>query len=319
MCFASKYEKWAQEKFGTSLDTLIKGLEMSPSSEGYIQGAISELEFAAYLQGKGYKVFRIKEKPAGGFDEKKPGYKGDFLVLIDNKYYVIECKGIKTNAEFRGGDSDSSFEKNITRKQAISFLKKFINIDKDKIYKDGLKRYQVKKLDWEQKNPGKTYPAFHWSKKCPGPDSPDLTTYFPTEKDIKKYVENLSDDKFSEESFRAKKGVYVVLQTHKPSKRLDPITQEEIAAPLISDFSILAVDLFQRIGKHKFVFANPDALSHSPTYPNHLYQNYIIDVLIPGIKDSLSIVYPWYEDLQKCILETNPRTVTYDESQLDHR
>ena len=53
MCFASKYEKWAQEKFGTSLDTLIKGLEMSPSSEGYIQGAISELELAAYLQGKG--------------------------------------------------------------------------------------------------------------------------------------------------------------------------------------------------------------------------------------------------------------------------
>ena len=72
-------------------------------------------------------------------------------------------------------------------------------------------------------------------------------------------------------------------------------------------------------GKHKFVFANPDTLSHSPTYPNHLYQNYIIDILIPGIKDTLSIVYPWYEDLQKCILETNPRTVTYDESQLDHR
>ncbi len=79
------------------------------------------------------------------------------------------------------------------------------------------------------------------------------------------------------------------------------------------------MDLFFRTGKHEFVFMNPDKISHSPDHPNHLYQNYIIDILIPGIKDELDIRYPWYTDIDKLILETNPRIVEYDESQLDHR
>ena len=314
------FEDWVFERFGTDTQTLIQVLEMSPSSQGYIHGAVSELELMNYLIRCGYKVWRIKEKPAGSFDEKKVGYKGDFLIHdIDGKYYVVECKGIKTNAEFRSGDTDDEFAKSITREQAINFLKKFINIDKEKIYNKGLCVYTKKKNDWESKHPGKKYPPFKWTKENPGPDSPDLTSIFPNIESIKNYVNSLDDYKFSEQAFRKLEGVYIVMQTHKPSSRTDEETEEHIAAPLISDFSILAVDLFQRTGKHEFVFVNPDTISHSPQYPHHLYQNYIIDIIIPGKKDDLKIVYPWYQDIKKCIKDTSPKTVEYDETQLDHR
>lgn len=314
------FNSWVANKFGTDTDTLIKVLEMSPSSQGYIQGAVSELDLKQYLLNCGYKVWRIKEKPAGGFDEKKPGYKGDFLIQDnDGKYYVVECKGIKTNAEFRGGDTNESFVKNITRNQAINFLKKYINIDKEKIYNKGKHSYSRKKSNWESKHPGKQYPPFRWTIENPGPDSVDLSSVFSSLTDIKNYVNSLDDYKFSENAFRKHDGVYVVMQTHKPSGRTDPETGEHIAAPLVSDFSILAVDLFQRTGKHQFVFMNPDKISHSPEFPNHLYQNYIIDIIIPGLKDKLNITYPWYTDIKSCINETNPRNVEFDISQLDHR
>ena len=239
------FEKWVSEKFGTDCDTLINVLEMSPSSQGYIQGAVSELELMHYLLGSGYKVWRIKEKPAGGFDEKKIGYKGDFLILDnDEKFYVVECKGVKTNAEFRGGDTGNDFVKNIIKDQAYNFLKKFINIDKNKIYDKGYNSYLKKKTSWEEKNPGKTYPPFRWTHENPGPDSPDLTSVFPDLKSVKDYVNSLEESKFTEQAFRKHIGAYIMMQTHKPSLRKDPETGEEIAAPLISDFSILAVDLF---------------------------------------------------------------------------
>ena len=137
--------------------------------------------------------------------------------------------------------------------------------------------------------------------------------------ELKNFVDSCDESLLTEKAFREKKGLYKILQTHKPSGREDPETHLSIAAPLVSDFSILAVDLFFRTGKHEFVFMNPDKISHSPDHPNHLYQNYIIDILIPGIKDELDIRYPWYTDIDKLILETNPRIVEYDESQLDHR
>ena len=318
-----KYEAfnaWVSNNFGTRVELFVQALDMSPSSKGYIQGAISEFELKKQLEEMGYIVERIKEKPSGGNDEKKAGYKGDFLIHKDNEpYYVIECKGIKTNAEFRQAEKTENFTKILSREKAISFLKNYIKIDRKKIYETGLRAYNKKKKNWEKNNPGKEYPKFTWNINTPGPDSPDLTAYFNSEAEIENYVNSLPDSAFTEEAFRNGSGVYKMIQTHKPSKREDPETGIKIAAPLKSDFSLLAVDLFQRIGIHKFVFVNPDVISSSPANPNHLYQNYLIDIIIPGIKDDLEIRYPWYEEIDKCIRETNPRTVDYDISQLDHR
>jgi hypothetical protein len=136
---------------------------------------------------------------------------------------------------------------------------------------------------------------------------------------LKNFIQASNSYLLTEQAFRNRNGLYKILQTHKPSKRKDFETDIEQAAPLVSDFSILAVDLFQRTGKHQFVFMNPDKISHSPTSPNHLYQNYIIDIIIPGIKDELEINYPWFLDIDSCISSSNPKKVKYDESQIDFR
>lgn len=70
---------WIKRNFSTDPKTFMDVLDLSPSSKGYIHGAVSELELKKLLESQGYGVERIKEKPAGGFDEKKIGYKGDFL------------------------------------------------------------------------------------------------------------------------------------------------------------------------------------------------------------------------------------------------
>lgn len=314
-------QNWISEHYDIDEAVFIKALEQSPSAQGYIHGAVSEILLVEYLKSKNFIVHRIKEKPAGGYDEKKIGYKGDFLVrkADSDKYFVIECKGLKTNSEFRSAETDSGHLKNLSKEQAFNVLKKFFQIDKNSIYEKGYKKYLKAKEDWESKNPNKTFPSFKWSKNNPGPDNADITSYFSSLEELKNFVENSNPELLTENAFREKMGLYKILQTHEPSDRIDPETNKKQAAPLVSDFSIMAVDLFQRYGEHKFVFMNPDKIAHSPTSPNHIYQNYIIDILIPTKKDELDIRHPWYLDIDECINKTNPRMVDYDETQIDFR
>lgn len=314
--------EWLQTQFNVNPEKIIEALKLSPSAQGYIHGALSEILLTEYLKSKDYEVNRIKEKPSGGFDEKRAGYKGDFLVRKkdDDKYYVIECKGLKTNAEFRSAETDDdNHMKKLSKEKAFNSLKRFLNPNKEKIYQSGLKRYLTLKKKWEENNPGKTFLEFKWNKDYPGPDNADITQYFNDEKELKKFIFDSEEELLTEKAFRDKKALFKILQTHEPSDRTDLETGIKQAAPLVSDFSMMAVDLFQRTGKHEFVFMNSDIISHSPTSPNHLYQNYIIDVIIPGVKDSLNIRKPWYDDVDKCISETNPKTVEYDASQIDYR
>jgi len=254
--------------------------------------------------------------------KKKVGYKGDFLIKKkgDNKYYVVECKGLKTNSEFRSGDTDENdHQKRISKEQAFNTLKKYVTIDKNSIYQKGYSRYLRTKKNWEFENPGKTFPNFRWNVNNPGPDNADLSSYFSSVNELKEFIENSDSERLSEKAFRTKNALYKILQTHEPSDRTDDDTGIKQAAPLVSDFSMMAVDLFQRTGKHEFVFMNPNCISHSPTSPNHLYQNYIIDVIIPGVKDELNIKHPWYDNIDECIKQTNPKTVEYDITQIDYR
>ncbi|MCH5267714.1 MAG: hypothetical protein J1E62_05145 [Lachnospiraceae bacterium] len=316
---------WLQKQFDADSETIIEALKMSPSAQGYIHGALSEILLSRYLRGKGYRVYRIKEKPSGGFDNKKVGYKGDFLIHKPGTegYYVVECKGLKTNSEFRQASTDEDDHiKKLTINQAFSTLKKYINPDKNKIYEKGFEKYRKAKDEWEQEYHGyrsPDFPEFRWSREHPGPNNVDLSGYFKDLEDLRSFIESSDPKRLYETSFRERKGLYLILQTHEPNTREDPETWIQQAAPLVSDFSMMAVDLFQRTGKHEFVFMNPNDISHSPTSPNHLYQNYIIDILVPGRKDKLKITPPWYLDIDKCISDTNPKTVKYDPSQLDYR
>ena len=100
------FNKYIKENFGVDLERFINLLELSPNAKGYIIGAAAEEILMEKLENNDFKVLRIKEKPAGGFKAKIDEIRGDFYVK-DNKikeeiWYVVECKGLKSNSEFRG-------------------------------------------------------------------------------------------------------------------------------------------------------------------------------------------------------------------------
>ena len=305
--------------FGCSLKIFREALLESPGSRGAVLGAISETMLKEELESNGYEVLRIKEKPSGGNDAKNKEARGDFYVRErksrDDKWIVVESKGLKSNSEFRGGKFGSP-------KQVINYLRSRAFPAKDsktQTYLKGLSTYNKIKKEWSEKNPERRFPAFSWEEDTAGPDSSNLEGLWRTEEEMAAYFHNLPKEFFSEEAYRDGEGALAVLETHKPSRREGSLTGIIQTAPLVTDFGILSVDLFFRTGKHEFAFANPATLSHSPNSPEHLYQNYTIDILIPGLKSAPKLKHPWYRSFKECVSRTEPRRDTIDESQVDHR
>lgn len=303
------------ERFGVSENDFLEALRLSPGSMGAIAGAISEILLKIELEKNGYEVLRIKEKPAGGNDAKAKDAKGDFYIRkrdLSNDWFVVECKGLKTNSEFRGAkwcNKDSVYN----YLKGVAFPK-----SNQEIYDKGYATYLRAKEKYENKNIGKTFPPFNWDINFPGPNNATLIGIWKNENELREWVNSQADSLFTEESYRKRQGVIINLETHKPSQRVSASGIKQ-TGPLVADFSILAVDLFFRTGNHEFVFMNPEKISHSPSSPEHLYQNYTIDILIPGLKNDLVIKHPWYQDIDNLITKTNPSPRDLDETQLDNR
>src|SRR3989338_2979192 len=314
----SDLTEYIKNRFGVGEDIFLQAIKISPSSRGYIMGAISELFLADYLKKKGFEVLRIKEKPKGGNNAKSSEARGDFYIRPagskDDKWLVIESKGLKSNSEFRGDKLNSP-------DKLFRFLKAIVSLNKNKTrtYDNGLRSYKRIKAFWQSKNRGKSFPKFNWNKGFPGPIASDLSKVWLSENDLKKWVNSLPVKLFTEAAYRKVEGAIAILETHQPSTRVAPITGLKQAAPLVSDFNIMAVDLFLRTGKHEFVFMNSTEISHSPTSPEHLYQNYVIDILVKDKKEALVINRPWYRDIADCIKTTSPQYRLIDKSQLDNR
>jgi hypothetical protein len=315
----NEIQEFIEKRFGVTTNVFLQALRSSPSANGYIMGAISELLLKQYLESLGYEVLRIKEKPAGGNNAKNSEARGDFYIRkkgeTKNEWLVIECKGLKSNSEFRGSKLDS-------KDKLFRFLKPlaFPKPDaKQKTYDKGLKAYTKTKEDWEKKNPNKTFPPFTWVLETAGAFSVYLEGIWETEQDLKTWIDNQPDEVFTEQAYRNVEGAIAILETHQPSNRTGEITKIKQAAPLVKDFNIMAVDLFLRTGRHEFAFMNSEKISHSPTSPEHLYQNYTIDVLVKDEKTQPIFTPPWYNDLEKLIRDTNPTPREIDESQLDTR
>ena len=311
--------EFIEKRFGVTTNVFLQALRSSPSANGYIMGAISELLLKQYLESLGYEVLRIKEKPAGGNNAKNSEARGDFYIRkkgeTENEWLVIECKGLKSNSEFRGSKLDN-------KDKLFRFLKPLAFPEpnaRQKTYDKGLKAYNKTKEDWETKNPDKTFPPFMWVLETAGAFSVYLTDIWETEQDLKTWIDKQPDEIFKEQAYRNVEGVIAILETHQPSKRIGEVTKINQAAPLVKDFNIMAVDLFLRTGKHEFAFMNSEKISHSPTSPEHLYQNYTIDVLVKGEKTHPIFTPPWYNNLEKLIKETKPTPREIDESQLDTR
>ncbi len=73
-------QEFIEKRFGVTTNVFLQALRSSPSANGYIMGAISELLLKQYLEGLGYEVLRIKEKPAGGNNAKNSEARGDFYI-----------------------------------------------------------------------------------------------------------------------------------------------------------------------------------------------------------------------------------------------
>ncbi|RPI16397.1 MAG: hypothetical protein EHM58_12070 [Ignavibacteriae bacterium] len=312
-------EKYINEKFGIKEQVFLKVLKMSPGAEGYLLGSIGELLFKEYAESLGYDVFRIKEKPEGGNNAKSDDARGDFYIrkkdTEKDEWLVIECKGVKSNSEKRCGL--------IKIDNCINVLVKH-SIERDQhiesIYKSGINAYKDTKKKWQKKNRGKTFPDFNWNKNSPGAGIPDLNSLWKDKEEIKKWIESFSAGAFTEEAFWNLKAPVRLLQTHMPSTRVDLQTKIKSTGPLKTEFNILCVDLFLKTGNHEFVFANSTKLNHQKKSPNHLQQNYTIDILVElnNFKRN-TLLDPWFDNLDDCISKTNPQPRKLDKSQLDSR
>lgn len=314
----NKLIKYIRSKFGVNEERFQKVLEKSPSAEGYILGNLSEDLFKEYVESLGYEALRIKEKPQGGNNAKSEDARGDFYIRkkssTKDEWLVVECKGVKSNSEKRSGL--------ISRSSCLTLLNK-CSIERDKYvksnYESGKSAYEKVKTEWETKNKG-TFPPFNWNEENPGAGIPNLTGLWKSKKEIKEWLDTFDKTDFDENAYWNLKAPIRLLQTHMPSTRIDPVTQIKSTGPLVSEFTILCVDLFIKTGKHEFVFANSTELNHQAKSPNHLQQNYTIDILTA--KDNFQrhdLLKPWYNDLELCIKETNPKYRNLDKSQLDKR
>lgn len=311
-------KSYIKKKFGIDEKRFLEVLEKSPGAEGYILGNLAEDIFKEYAESKGYEVLRIKEKPEGGNNAKSDDARGDFYIrkksITKDEWLVIECKGVKSNAEKRCGLTKTSSCLTLLTKHSIERSKHVENI-----YKSGKSAYENAKLEWEIKNKG-NFPKFGWNAENPGAGVPDLTGLWKNKEEIKNWLETFDESEFTENAYWDLTAPIRLLQTHMPSTRTDSETKIKSTGPLVTEFNILCVDLFLKTGKHELVFANSQQLNHQGKSPNHLQQNYTIDILTA--KDNFkrhTLLKPWYDDLDKCIEETKPKFRKLNRSQLDAR
>lgn len=311
-----KLRELAQSKFGVEADMLYDVLETSAGADGYILGAIGEKLFKQYAEAKGYEVLRIKEKPKGGYDAKTDEARGDFYIRKkdnpNDEWYVVECKSVKSNSEKRLGFTDKKKLVRFLAKHSFERAKYLIDI-----YNKGKDTYDKSKESF--KGDKIKYPEFRWSKQNPGAGIPDLSHLWKNKKEIETWLDLFSDDRYTETAYWDLKAPVRLIQTHMPSTRTDELNIKS-TGPLVSEFNILCLDLFLRTGKHEFVFVNSQELNHQAKAPNHLQQNYTIDILIESENfKSHTLLKPWYIDIDECIENTKPKARKLDESQLDKR
>lgn len=313
-----KLSEYIKGKYGVTEKKFLEVLKISPSAEGYLLGSLGEQLFKEYAENSGFEVLRIKEKPDGGYNTKSDDARGDFYIRQKgnkkDEWYVVECKGVKSNAEKRA---------NLTNKSKCIRLLEKHSIKREEhvksIYKSGLKAYKRSKSYWLEKEDKIRFPKFSWIKNNPGSGIPDLSHLWKEKKEIENWINSFDDELFSEDSYWDLKAPIRLLQTHMPSTRTDKIGVKS-TGPLKNEFNILCLDLFIRTGKHEFVFVNSSELNHQAKSPNHLQQNYTIDILTK--KENFKrhkLLEPWYNDLNECIKKTNPKPRKLNKSQLDHR
>ena len=313
-----KLSEYIKKKFGVSNEKFLEVFKMSPGAEGYLLGSLGEQLFKEHAESIGYEVLRIKEKPEGGYNAKSDEARGDFYIRkkgsVQDEWLVIECKGVKSNSEKRANLTNRKSCLTLLRKHSVERRKHL-----DNIWKSGVGTYEKAKESWAEKNSPHKFPNFSWFKTNPGSGIPNLENVWANVDEIESWLNNFDDSFFTETAYWDLTAPIRLIQTHMPSSRIDKLGIKS-TGPLVSEFNILCLDLFLRTGKHEFVFANSQQINHQAGSPNHLQQNYTIDILTAQENFKRhELLKPWYDSLEKCILETKPQPRKLDISQLDSR
>src|SRR5207249_3343858 len=91
-----------------------------------------------------------------------------------------------------------------------------------------------------------------------------------------------------------------------------------IATPRKLEFHVVALDLYLRTGTHEFVFASSRALAPAESHPEHLKQNYLLDIVVPGADNAPTIPKSWTRDFTE-VFRTLKHPVKAAEKGIDSR
>lgn len=177
-------KKFITERFDVSEEEFLAILRSNHSAQGYILGAASEYLFQQYAEKLGYEVLRIKEKPKGGNKSKIEIARGDFYIRkrdsVDDLWYVVECKGVKSNAESRANLLSPTSWLSCLVKHSFGYAKHL-----DSLYNRGENSYLKKSKSWSKED---SFPPFCWDRSNPGPCVPNLSHLWSSKSEIEEWL-----------------------------------------------------------------------------------------------------------------------------------
>lgn len=306
-----QFREFVRRVFKTTLEVFYEALRLSPNAQGYVAGSITELLLKQHLESLGYEVLRIREKWEG-----RKLHHGDFYFKRrsenSNTWYVIEAKGVKSNAE--------KWHKLYNRDRLISFLYEHANLIQW-IHAGDNKEEQI--VNWIRRE----LPEFYGRYAEPIYEYEEVIKYKPTlRKTAKSHtIERLREKSREEISEMIQERIQYlnsklrVLETHFVASK--GVGDRTIATPRKDEFHIVAVDIFLKYHQHLFLFANPNNLESAAEAPDHLRQNYVIGfVFVVGDKEEIHYSEEWEENFEQVVFTlTEADAVEETQMQVDHR
>lgn len=313
MTIFERLTNFVQRVFKTNLEIFLEALKHSPNAQGYVSGSITELLLKKKLEEEyGFEVKRIREKWEG---KKHPNHHGDFYFRKPEStlWYVMESKGVKSNAE------------KWHKLYNFDSLKNFLITHSDKIsWIDFGENIEEKIVEWIYKE----LPKFQDEFSSTLYEYDEIQKYNPKRETAKS--RNIADLRgFSREEINAsfeKRLNYLrtkirVLDTHFVAGKSGSSNRTQ-ATPRKDEFNIVAIDIFLKHSEHKFLFVNPQHLESSGEDPNHLQQNYVMGFVFADENGTskLSFTDDWYENIND-VYETlsEADSVNENEMQIDNR
>jgi hypothetical protein len=316
MTILERLTTFVREIFKTNLEIFLEALKLSPNAQGYVSGSITELLLKKTLEEVyGYEVKRIREKWEG---KKHPHHHGDFYfrALDSSSWYVMESKGVKSNAE------------KWHKLYNVEHLKRFLTNHADKIsWIDTTKDIEQQIEQWITRE----LPRFETDYIQPLYDYEEIQKYVkqPPKRETDKSrsiirLQHFDRDTINgmiEERLRYLMSKIKVLETHFVSG-VSGASDRTQATPRKDEFNVISIDIFLRYSEHLFLFANPKHLDSSGEDANHLQQNYVMGfVFIDKVgKERVEVTEEWYTRLEDVYATlTSDDAVIEEEMQIDNR